>query len=364
MSMAIRYCIAFLFILSGCKKENTIKPQVKPLMEAIYASGFVVAQGEYQIFSQVEGTLVDKLVKDGEEVKQGQPLFIIEGDQQSSRYQLAKENYDMAVRNAGYNSPILRELNAAMASAKTKMSFDSLNAARYSNLLKSNATSQVDFERMKLTYENAKNDFILQKSRYQKTKNQLYIELQNAKSQWQISNDERGRYTIRSEVNGKVFKTMKEKGELIRRSEAIAVVGQDHTFFLQLSIDELDIHRVKDGQEVLVKIDAYPDHVFKASVTKIYPIVNAQQQSLRVDANFSEPLPGSFSGLAVEANIVIQQKLKAIVIPKAALLAGDSVWIKTDDGEKKIKVTLGIETLDEVEIVAGLDSNAVLIVVR
>ncbi len=362
--MIIRYCIVILFFLSACKKENTIKPQIKPLMEAIYASGFVVAQNEYQVFSQVEGSLLAKLVEDGEEVKQGQPLFVIEGDQQSSRYTLAKENYNMAVRNAGNDSPILRELNAAVGSAKTKMSFDSLNAARYTNLLKSNATSQVDFDRMKLTYENSKNDFISQKSRQQKTKNQLYIELQNAKSQLQISNDEQGRYTVRSEVNGKVFKTMKEKGELIRRNEAIAVVGQDNTFYLQLSIDELDIHRVKKGQEVLVKIDAYPDHVFKASVTKIYPIVNAQQQSIRVDANFSEPLPGSFSGLAVEANIVIQEKQKAIVIPKAALLAGDSVWIKTDNGDKKIKVTHGIETLDEVEIVSGLDSNAVLIVVR
>ncbi len=362
--MTIRYFIVILFLLAACKKEDAIKPQVKPLMEAIYASGFVVAQDEYQVFSQVDGSLADKLVKDGEEVKQGQALFIIEGDQQSSRYQLAKENYDMAVQNAGNDSPILRELGAAVASAKTKMSFDSLNAARYSNLLKSNATSQVDFDRMKLTYENSKNDFILQKSRYQKTKNQLYLELQNAKSQLRISTDERGRYTVRSEVNGKVFKTMKEKGELIRRNEAIAVVGQDNTFYLQLSIDELDVHRVKLGQEVLVKIDAYPDHVFKASVTKIYSMVNAQQQSLRVDAHFNEPLPGSFSGLAVEANIVIQQKQNAMVIPRAALLAGDSVLIKTEAGEKKIKVTRGIETLDEVEIVGGLDSSAALIVNR
>ena len=362
--MTIRYCLAILFLLSACKKDNTIKPQVKPLMEAIYASGFVVAKDEYQVFSQVDGSLADKLVKDGDEVKQGQPLFIIEGDQQSSRSQLAKENYDMAIRNAGNDSPILQELNAALAFAKTKLSFDSLNAARYSNLLKSNATSQVDFDRMKLTYENSRNDFVLQKSRYQKTKNQLYLELQNAKSQLQISNDERGRYIVRSEVNGKVFKTMKEKGELIRRNEAIAIVGQDNTFYLQLSIDELDIHRVKEGQEVLVKIDAYPDHIFKANVSKIYPIVNTQQQSLRVDATFSETLPGSFSGLAVEANIVIQEKQKAIVIAKAALLAGDSVWIKTGEGKKKIKVTRGIETLDEVEIVSGIDSSDLLIVNR
>jgi multidrug resistance efflux pump len=331
-------------------------------MEAIYASGFVVARDEYQVFAQAEGYLSAKIVFDGDTVRRGDALFIIEADQQSARYKLARENYDMALANSGKGSPILKELMAAVDVAKTKMQFDSLNFVRYSNLLKSNATTRADYDRMKLQFDNSRNEYILQKSRLSKTQNQLFLELQNAKSQLQIAGDESGRYTIRSQINGRVFKTMKERGELVRRNEAVAIVGMDNAFYLQLNVDELDVQRLQIGQLVLAKIDAYPGRVFQARVSKIYPMMNKQQQSIRVDADLTTSLPGNFSGLALEANIVIRQKEDALVIPKAALLPGDSLNIKTDDGIRKIKVVRGIETLDEVEIAEGLDSTESLIV--
>ena len=330
-------------------------------MEAVYASGFVVSQDEYEVFPEAEGYLVDKLVDDGDEVKKGDILFIIGSDQQSARYRIAKEGYDMAVKNFSNNSPILNELMAATESAKNKMHFDSINVVRYSNLLKSNATTQIEYDRIKLTNSNSINDYALQKSRYEKTKNQLFLDLQNTKNQFQIASNESGRYTIRSEVDGIVFKTIKEKGELIRRNEMVAIIGKKDAFYLQLHVDELDIERIKVGQKVLAKIDAYPNKIFKAQVNKIYPLVNQQQQSFRVDATLVQNLPGQFSGLAVEANIIIHQKEKALVIPKSTLLPGDSVLINTEDGNKKIKIVKGIETMEEVEVVEGLDSSFSLV---
>jgi HlyD family secretion protein len=361
----VRIVSLFLLALTfaGCKRNHEIiKPQRKTLMEAIYASGFVVARDEYQVFAQAEGYLSAKLVNDGDIVRQGDPLFIIEADQQSARYRIARENYDMALANHGKSSPVLKELMAAVDVAKTKMEFDSLNFVRYTNLLRSNATTRADYDRMKLQFDNSKNEYILQKSRLGKTQNQLYIELQNAKSQLQIAGDESGRYTVRSQIAGRVFKTMKERGELVRRNEAVAIVGMDDAFYLQLNVDELDVQRLKLGQRVLAKIDAYPGKVFEGRVSKIYPMINKQQQSIRVDADLAAPLPGNFSGLALEANIVIQEKQDALVIPKAVLLPGDSLNIKTEDGIKKIKIIRGIETLDEVEIAEGLDSAESLIV--
>lgn len=357
--------LSFLFFLPilACQNNHEfLKPQVKPLVEAVYASGFVVAKDEYEVFSQAEGYLSEKLVMDGEEVRRGDPLFVIESDQQSSRSRLAKENYDMAMSNYGQNSPVLEELKSAIQTSRTKMQFDSLNYVRYSNLLRSNATTRSEYDRMKLLFDNSRNEYALQKSRYEKTRNQLYIEVQNAKSQLQIASNESGRYTIRSQVDGKVFKTMKEKGELVKRNEAVAVIGKDSLFYLELNVDELDVQRVRPGQDVIVKIDAYPDRIFHARVSKIYPMINKQQQSIRVDADFTELLPGGFSGLALEANIVIRQKEKALVIPKAVLLPGDSLIIKTAEGIRKIKVVRGIETMDEVEIAEGLDSVGSFIV--
>jgi HlyD family secretion protein len=358
-----KFLLFFLIVfVAACGQKNDgVKPAIKPLLEAVYASGFVVSKNEYEVFSEAEGFVADKLVEDGDAVKKGAPLFVIESGQQSARYKIAKETFDMAAKNYQEESPVLRELKAARETSFSKMKYDSLNFVRYANLIKANATTQSEFDRMKLQYENSKNEYVLQKSRFEKTKNQVYLDYQNAKNQLIIASDEAGRYIVRSDVDGIVLMTSKDKGELIRRNEVIATVGKKDAFYLQLNIDELDINRVKAGQEVIVKIDAYPDKTFPATITKVYPMVDRKLQTVRADAEIKESLPGWFSGLALEANIIIRKKDRAVVIPKSKLLPGDSVLVKTEDGSKKIKVRKGIETLDEVEITEGLDAEKLLV---
>lgn len=351
-----------LGLFASCQNNpGGIKPQSKQLVEAVYASGFVVSGDEYEVISQAEGYVAEKLVQDGDLVKKGDALYVMDSDQQAARNKIARETFDLARENYSDDSPVLKELMAALESIRAKMQFDSSNFVRYSNLLKNNATTKTEYDRVKLAYESSKNDYTFQQSRYQRTKNQLYLDLQNAKNNLIISSDEAGRYVIRSEVDGRVFMTSKEKGELIRRSEVVAVVGKQDAYYIQLNVDELDVQRVQEGQEVLVRIDAYPEKIFRAVVSKVYPMVNRKQQTIRVDADLKESLPGLFSGLSLEANIIINKKPHAIVIPKNSLLPGDTVVIETDDGPKKIKVKKGIETLDEVEIIEGLDTGHLLV---
>lgn len=351
-----------LITLVGCgQKQETIQPKVKPLMEAVYASGFVVSAQEYQVFSQADGNLVNILVKEGELVKKGQTILTIESNLQSARYSIAKENYEQAQRNA---VPIISELEATYASVQSKMQFDSINFMRYSNLLKSGATTQIEFDRAEIQYKNSRNDFLAIKNRLIKSRNEVDLNIRTSYNQLKIAEEESGNYSIRSEIDGMVFKLTKERGELVRRNETIAIIGKPDQFYLKLSIDELDVQRVKEGQDAIIKIDAYPEKLFKGKIAKVYPLIDTRQQSLRVDAMLTEKLPNLFSGLAVEANIIIREKDNALVIPKLAMLPGDSVWIVDANMKKKIKVIRGIETLEETEIVNGLSKESKIIINR
>lgn len=363
--MTLRNRIHFFIIpaLASCSSgTDGVKPEIKPLVEAVYASGFVVAKNEYEIISQVEGTVSVKLVRDGDEVKKGDPLFVISSDQQSARYRMAQDAFDLARQNHEEGSPVLQELKAAVDASHARMLFDSANFTRYQNLIRENATSQTEFDRVKLAFDNSRKEYLLHASRYEKMKNQLTLEYVNARNNLLIASDESERYIIRSQVDGLVFLTRRDKGELIRRNEVVAVVGNKNDFYLELMIDELDVQRVKVDQVVLVKIDAYPDKIFEARITRLFPMVDRRQQSVQADAELTQPLPGIFSGLAVEANIIVRQKPDALVIPKSRLLPGDSVRVITEDGETEmIKVTTGMETLDEVEILEGLDTGKLIV---
>ncbi|MBS1562841.1 MAG: efflux RND transporter periplasmic adaptor subunit, partial [Bacteroidetes bacterium] len=123
-----------------------------------------------------------------------------------------------------------------------------------------------------------------------------------------------------------------------------------------------DLAKVSPGQEVLVTMDAYPNKIFHAAVTKIYPLLNKQEQSFRVDAVFRDSLPRQLYGLNIEANIVLHQKEKVMVIPRKALLPGDSVLVKENGKIAKVKIRKGAADNEFVQVQSGLHSGSILII--
>jgi HlyD family secretion protein len=348
--------------MAACSKQELKKPYMKPLVEAVYASGFVVASNEYNVISQAEGHFAGALVEIGGRVRKGEPILTIEGKQESARLEMASASLAMARRNAGPNSPVIAELTAARATAASRKSFDSLTYERYKNLSLQNSTTRVDFDRARLASEASANEYKVICSRLEKAMEQVELELEQALRQYEIANAETGRFIVRAEADGNLLSLTKEKGELVRRGEQIAVIGDNSRFELRFSVDEMDVRRVKPGQVVMVKIDAFGDKVFSAKVTRVHPYINSREQSMRVDASFTESDTSFYSGLGAEGNIIIQRKENTLVISRGLLLDGDSVLVSIDGEAHKLKVSPGIATLDEVEILDGLEASTLLVI--
>ena len=170
------------------------------------------------------------------------------------------------------------------------------------------------------------------------------------------------KYFITSDCNGIVYKTMKEQGEAVHLNEPIILIGDADKRIIKLSVDQQDIDKIKTGQQVLVKTDITGDTIYKASVTKIYSLMDEAGQSFRVDAVFTENFPHQFIHNGVEANIIINEKKNALVIPRNAITGNDSLWIKQNGEPEKIKVETGITSTDYIEILKGIDETTQLII--
>ena len=90
-------------------------------------------------------------------------------------------------------------------------------------------------------------------------------------------------------------------------------------------------------------------------------MMNTADQTFRVDAEFESEYTGNYNGVFAEANILIAEKKDALVIPSSLISGGDSVIVKENRNEKKIKIIKGIENFDYVEVVQGLDKNSELV---
>lgn len=353
--------LLILAFLAACQESPTVRPRYRPLVEAVYASGKVLPASDHQVYAQADGLLVKQHVTEGDSVRAGQALFTLEGSSQQARLSGADDVLQQAQRNAGAASPVVAELRAQLSTLRARLADDSMNAVRYQNLWRQNATTRVALDRALLAYRASGNELTAARERLRRTRNQLSVELANARTAARVNATEAGNTVVRADLDATVFNLYRKQGETVRRGEALASLGRRGAFYLQLWLDEADVTQVHVGQAASVKLDLFPGNIFRARLTKIYPTLNPENQSVRADAVFDSLPAGLIANAFVEANIVVSRRPRALTIPKA-LVENDSVRVRGADGKvHKIRIRTGIQTTDFVEVLSGLTEQTELV---
>lgn len=346
--------LVLVIAVSSCNRSKTIKPERKSITEAVYASGFLVPKNEYKVYALSDGYVTAKYKEGGDDVKKGESIYQIQSDASAAKFGASTAAFDLARLNIGDNSPVLTDLKNKIKSAEARFRNDSLNYSRYKNMLDANAVTKAQFDQAALAYEISGNDLKSAKEAYTKTKDQLAVELKNAQSSLAASGLDYSNYNVKSLLDGVVYDTYKDLGEAVRRNDLVALVGEKGTKLLELSVDQSDISKIKLGQEVVVKMDVTGSKIYKARVSKVYPNMNTNDQSFKVEAEFSENYDFAFVHASVEANIILASKENALIIPRNVMNAGDEVEVKSVGVNKKVKIKKGLENLEFVEVVEGL----------
>ena len=147
---------------------------------------------------------------------------------------------------------------------------------------------------------------------------------------------------------------MVKEGAVITPQIPLAIIGKQNAFLIELEVDENDMAKILVNQQILVTLDSYKNQVFEAKIDKIYPIMNEQSRTFKIEAHFIKLPKKLYPNLSAEANIIIQTKKNAITIPKNYLLKGDSIQV--NETEKR-KVKIGLSDYQKVEILEGLDAS-------
>lgn len=355
----LRHSFSLIILLVICvscgDRREKVSPVVQEITESVYASGFVKSKVQYQVFSTVNGIVKEILIDEGDTVKAGQPLMKIF----NRTSELNQLNAALAAEHARLDkNQKLKELALAIEVAQKKLENDSLLLQRQQNLWDQNIGSKVDLEQRQLDYKNSKKEYESAKIKYQDLGRDLELNARQLKTNYEISSVITEDYVIKSEMNGKVYKVLKEPGELITSQNPVALIGDVNDFTLELEVDEYDVARVQVGQAIFITMDSYQGKVYEGSVTKINPVLDERTKSFTIEAEFISKPPKLYLYLTAEANIVVQQKKNALTIPREYLTDGN--YVITKDNEKR-KVETGLMDYERVEIVAGLTAEEIIL---
>ena len=344
-------------LLSSCgSKNNSTFPVRKDITQAVYASGKIFPVNDYKVYSKLPGYIEKIHVHVGDSVMVGQPLMTIRSEVSDLNVNTAKNLLELAQKNANQNSAYLTALKQDVASAKSKYELDSVNYNRFVGLMKENATSKLQLDQSKTQFDISKQNYLKATSSFINAKDKIRVELENAQLQYEAQVSNKSDYTITSAVNGKVYDITPKEGELINTQVMLMEIGDGNRFEIELSVDETDVSVIKINQEIVFAIDAYKDQVYKGNVVEVYPRINQSNKTSKVMASIQlENNTIIYSGMSVEANIIISERKNVLVIPREYLIEGNKV--KKKGSEEHTIIKKGASDLEFVEVLEGIDET-------
>ncbi len=344
-----------LFFFSCHQKYEKTKPVEASMTEAVYASGIIKAKNQYQVFSTVNGVISKIFATENDLVKKGSPIIAVSDKASAINSENALLTAQYSEVNA--NQDKLHDLQNDIDLARSKYENDSMIYKRQQNLWNENIGTRIELEQKQLAFKNALNVFKSTKIKYDDLLRQLKYNERQSRNNLAISQSKVGDLTIRSEIDGKIYSLPKEVGEMVSPQTSLALIGDASSFLMELQVDEYDIVKISLGQKVLVIMDSYKGKAFEGRITKIDPLMNDRTKSFSVEAEFIKQPEVLYPNLTVEANIIIQTKQKALLIPRNYLVNDSIVLVEKD---KKRVVITGLKDYKQVEILKGLTTDDVI----
>jgi HlyD family secretion protein len=263
----------------------------------LYYSGTIEAT-QYHLAFQVGGQVARVMVDEGYAVKAGELLAELDTQELKARHAQAQANYDRSQASLTALSAQLREVKTgnrpqdierarqALLSTQAVLEEAKKNMERYRRLFENGTVSEKEWDAVRLRYDVALHDYERNAEAYDLAKTGSRVEtidnaranVQAAKAQlasseaaWQQASILLSYGQLKAPIGGIITSRNVESGEVVTPDQEVMTMADLSVVDLKIFVDETEIGKVKPGQAVDVRIDTFPDKVYKGSVSYISP---------------------------------------------------------------------------------------------
>lgn len=314
-------------------------PEQAGSLPVLSGSGYVVTGDRYvSIGVRVPGRIDHYFVEEGQSVKKGDPLV-----------QLDDRDYRAAVTRT----------EGALAVARANLTLAESDLQRGSALFKQGVVSQQELD----VYVNK-----VEVGRA--TVKQLDADLAQQRVNLEYT-------TLRAPTDGVILAKLKEVGEIavpggFAGSGDLIRLANLSDMRAQVDVNEADLNRVRLGQPAQVTPDAYSDAHYAAEVVKLYPQVDRQKGTLRIEVHILRPdtrlLPDMSARITFLSDPAPAGKPEppAVLAPAGALrrdAQGNAfVWVVSDGRARRTRIEAAGNVGDRIRVGRGLKGGEALIV--
>jgi membrane fusion protein, heavy metal efflux system len=296
------------------------------------------------VFSPYAGRVTRLLVKPGDDVVKGQPLFVIE----TADNVQAQNDFISAM--------------TAMNKAKSALDLAQLQDRRAKDLFEGKAVPLKDYQQTQATLIQAQNDMRSSETALQAARNKL--RLLGLTDDDIATFQEKGRInpeiTIFAPLAGTVVQRKIGPGQYVNSgaSDPVYVIGDLSTVWLTAFVRETDSANVAIGQDISFSVLALPGRTLSARINYVSTAIDPATRRLLVRATIDNKNFTLKPEMFANVTIYSAGDHPAVGVPKQALIyEGDQVRVWVAHADKSIElrqIKPGLINGDLVEVVGNL----------
>jgi len=175
--------------------------------------------------------------------------------------------------------------------------------------------------------------------------------------------------TLRSPIAGVVAQVNITPGEFPNAARAAIVVVNVDRFHIDISVDEIDIGQIQEGQRAEITLESLPDAKVTGRISQIAPTaaVNTGVVSYLVTVVLDPTTAPLRAGLSATANITTAEVENVLVLPNRAIQrdrTSDKTYVEklVDDVPQRVEVKIGMRNEGQTQISQGVSENDVIII--
>jgi cobalt-zinc-cadmium efflux system membrane fusion protein len=259
-----------------------------------------------QVFSQYPGKISKAFFNLGDEVKQSDILFTID-------------------------SPDLLQAESALLASAGVLELQTRILARATQLLRAGGSAQKDVDQATSDQQTAEGNFKAAKNAV-RIFGKTDTEIEQILAQRKVDST----LLVPSPISGKIVARSAAPGFLTQPGNAPAPysVADLSTMWMVANVIETDAPAYRLGQEVEVKVPAYPETIFHGHVTTVGSMIDPNSHRQLVRSEIADPQHLLRSGMFASFVIRMGEPTRSLAVPvEGVVREGDgtmTVWVTTD----------------------------------
>ena len=174
---------------------------------------------------------------------------------------------------------------------------------------------------------------------------------------------------LRSPIAGVVAEVHITAGEFPSAARPAIVVVNIDRFHIDISVDEIDIGQVKEGQVAVITLESLPGAEVTGRISQIAPTaaINTGVISYLVTVALDPTTPQLRAGLSATANITTAEVENVLVLPNRAIQrdrTSEKTYIEklVDGALQRVEVRIGMRNEGQTEVIEGLSEGDTIII--